>query len=390
MHETYDYYPLHYTNRSSPGSSRPSVAPVPATMAASLESSFPKSAISTIVPLSTATPNYDKNTHSSCSDDLIRYSPIPTVVLDAGLVVQQVSDSYVTVSGACDREVLVGHHAHDLFDKVVTFPAHALAHKLIHVARQSAIVQKLQLTTDAGITWTVRTIPIIRHGNLRYIQMEFLDTTEEHRKQLELEERLYINETYRILVETVKDYAIFMLDPDGNVATWNAGAQAFKGYKPSEIIGKHFSNFYSQEDRDAGKPEKELQDALRDGRVEDEGWRYRSDGSRFYAGVNLTPIYKDGVHLGFSKVTRDLTERRKAENQLISAYEEASKLKSEFLANMSHEIRTPMHGMLSALTLLLDTKLDENQLDLANVIQESGDVLLQVINDVLDCELAIA
>jgi osomolarity two-component system sensor histidine kinase TcsA len=277
-----------------------------------------------------------------------------------------------------------------LFDKVVTFPAHALAHKLIHVARQSAIVQKLQLTTDTGITWTVRTIPIIRHGNLRYIQMEFLDTTEEHRKQLELEERLYINETYRILVETVKDYAIFMLDPDGNVATWNAGAQAFKGYKPSEIIGKHFSNFYSQEDRDAGKPEKELQDALRDGRVEDEGWRYRSDGSRFYAGVNLTPIYKDGVHLGFSKVTRDLTERRKAENQLISAYEEASKLKSEFLANMSHEIRTPMHGMLSALTLLLDTKLDENQLDLANVIQESGDVLLQVINDVLDCELAIA
>lgn len=112
--------------------------------------------------------------------------------------------------------------------------------------------------------------------------------------------------------------------------------------------------------------------------------RYRSDGSRFWANVVITTIYKDGVLLGFSKVTRDLTERRKAEQKLISAYEEASKLKSEFLANMSHEIRTPMHGMLSALTLLLDTQLDDNQLDLANVIQESGDVLLQVINDILD------
>jgi osomolarity two-component system sensor histidine kinase TcsA len=175
-----------------------------------------------------------------------------------------------------------------------------------------------------------------------------------------------------------------MLDPNGNVATWNAGAQAFKGYKPHEIIGRHFSNFYGDEDRAAGKPARELRDALRDGRCEDEGWRYRSDGSQFWANVVITPVYKDDVLLGFSKVTRDLTERRKAEKKLISAYEEASKLKSEFLANMSHEIRTPMHGMLSALTLLLDTRLDENQLDLAHVIQESGDVLLQVINDILD------
>jgi osomolarity two-component system sensor histidine kinase TcsA len=214
--------------------------------------------------------------------------------------------------------------------------------------------------------------------------MEFMDTTEDHRRQLELEERLYANETFRILVETVKDYAIFMLDPNGNVATWNAGAQAFKGYKPHEIIGRHFSNFYGDEDRAAGKPARELRDALRDGRCEDEGWRYRSDGSQFWANVVITPVYRDNVLLGFSKVTRDLTERRKAEKKLISAYEEASKLKSEFLANMSHEIRTPMHGMLSALTLLLDTRLDENQLDLAHVIQESGDVLLQVINDILD------
>jgi osomolarity two-component system sensor histidine kinase TcsA len=102
------------------------------------------------------------------------------------------------------------------------------------------------------------------------------------------------------------------------------------------------------------------------------------------ANVVITPVYQNDVLLGFSKVTRDLTERKKAESELIAAYEEASRLKSEFLANMSHEIRTPMNGLLSALTLLLDTHLNPEQLELAHVIQESGEVLLHVINDVLD------
>lgn len=124
--------------------------------------------------------------------------------------------------------------------------------------------------------------------------------------------------------------------------------------------------------------------ALRDGRVEDEGWRYRKDGSRFWANVIITPVYRDDTLIGFSKVTQDLTERRAAEARLLSAYEESAKLKSEFLANMSHEIRTPMHGMPSKLTLLIDTGLDTEQLELAHIIEESGVVLLQVINDILD------
>jgi osomolarity two-component system sensor histidine kinase TcsA len=89
-----------------------------------------------------------------------------------------------------------------------------------------------------GTIWNIRTIPVYDDGNLLYVQMELQDATEERRKQLELEERLYTNETFRILVETVKDYAIFMLDPQGNVATWNAGAQFFKGYTKEEISGK--------------------------------------------------------------------------------------------------------------------------------------------------------
>jgi osomolarity two-component system sensor histidine kinase TcsA len=353
-------------------------------MAASWDAEPSKLPVDTVVDVPPVISGSDSTSHSY-ADDLIQFSPVPTVIFDAALSVLQVSDAYVAISGASDRADIVGRHVDALFEETVTFPAHASALKAVRAARDTARVQQLKHFTDATAAWIIRAVPIIRHGSLCYMQMEFLDSTEEVRRQLELEERLYVNDTFRILVETVKDYAIFMLDPHGNVATWNAGAQAFKGYKPSDIIGKHFSNFYGPEDRAAGKPERELIDALRDGRVEDEGWRYRSDGSRFWANVIISPIYRGNALLGFSKVTRDLTERRKTEQKLITAYEEASKLKSEFLANMSHEIRTPMHGMLSALTLLLDTKLDDNQLDLAHVIQESGDVLLQVINDMVRC-----
>ncbi|KAF2868322.1 two-component system protein A [Massariosphaeria phaeospora] len=322
--------------------------------------------------------------------DLFRYTPIPTILLrivelDALPVICQVSESLEAVSGACRREQLLGRTVDAFFDDNVNLPSVASAHNAIRVALDSKRPFQLEVVLADGRTaWSIRAVPIGRHGSPQYIQMELQNTTEERHRQLQLEERLYANETYRMLVETVKDYAIFMLDPKGLVATWNAGAQVFKGYTKDEIIGKHFSNFYGDEDRANDKPGRELRDALRDGRCEDEGWRYRKDGSRFWANVVITPVYREGTLLGFSKVTRDLSERKAAESQLIDAYEEASKLKSEFLANMSHEIRTPMHGMLSALTLLLDTRLNPEQLELARVIEESGEVLLQVINDILD------
>ncbi|CAK7216078.1 hypothetical protein SBRCBS47491_002710 [Sporothrix bragantina] len=195
---------------------------------------------------------------------------------------------------------------------------------------------------------------------------------------------LSVDESFRILIQSVKDYAIFLLDVGGNIATWNAGAQLNKGYSQEEIIGKHFSIFYGPKDIEDGKPQRVLENCLRDGRVEDEGWRFRKDGSRFWANVTITAIFKNGVHVGFGKVTRNMTERRAAEIRVIAAYEESAKLKSDFLANMSHEIRTPMHGMLSACSLLLDTPLTPDQRETASIIDESGQVLLRVINDILD------
>ena len=127
------------------------------------------------------------------------------------------------------------------------------------------------------------------------------------------------DQLYRLLVESVADYAIFLLDPTGHIRTWNPGAHRLKGYTADEIIGRHFSTFYPEADVVAQKPAKELEIASRVGRVEDEGWRVRKDGTQFWANVVITALRDDdGVLIGFAKITRDLTERRNAEEQARS------------------------------------------------------------------------
>jgi PAS domain S-box-containing protein len=163
---------------------------------------------------------------------------------------------------------------------------------------------------------------------------------EEHVRQNE--------ETFRLLVESVRDYAIFMLTPEGYIASWNAGAERMKGYASSEIIGQHFSVFYPPDVAAQGKPEWELRAAIEHGRVEDEGWRVRKDGSHFWANVVITALRgKDGGLVGFAKVTRDMTERRKVEE-----LEEANRQKDQFVAVLAHELRNPLAPIRSALHVL--------------------------------------
>ncbi|MFN9375555.1 MAG: ATP-binding protein, partial [Novosphingobium sp.] len=196
-------------------------------------------------------------------------------------------------------------------------------------------------------------------------------------------------ERFRLVIEEVQDYGIFALDTEGVVTSWNLGAQRIKGWEAEEILGHHFSRFYPEETR-GQLPAQMLDRARRDGTAEDEGWRLRKDGSPFWANVVITALHDEHGELrGFAKVTRDMTERRRSEEALRFAREEAiaaNLAKTEFLSRTSHELRTPMSAILGFGQLL---ELDEEQFEprhreALNQIMKAGRHLLSLINDLLD------
>jgi PAS domain S-box-containing protein len=238
----------------------------------------------------------------------------------------------------------------------------------------------------------------------------FTKVTRDLTQRRAAEERLrQSEELFRLLVASVKDYAIFMLDPAGHVLTWNAGAQNIKGYTPDEIIGSHFSKFYPEEDIRALKPERELEIAQRDGSVEDTGWRVRKDGSQFWANVLITAVHDETGELrGFAKVTRDMTDRKRADEMQQALFEqrearflaeeerrraeashrvaqEANRAKDEFLMTLSHELRTPLTAILGWSRLLGTMSPDDPVFgDAIEAIGRSAQLQARLIDDVLD------
>lgn len=192
----------------------------------------------------------------------------------------------------------------------------------------------------------------------------------------------------QLMTDSAKDYAMIMLDPEGNIVSWSEGAQRLKGYQEAEVLGKSMNLFYTPEDLAAGVPARLREQARQSGRSEEEGWRVRKDGSRFYADVVLAVIKDgEGKFVGYAKITRDITERKHANDALIEAKmaaEAASRAKSQFVANMSHEIRTPMNAVLGMLQMLQHTELTPRQLDYVKNTYSAASTLLAILNDILD------
>ncbi|HET7845007.1 MAG TPA: PAS domain-containing sensor histidine kinase, partial [Xanthomonadales bacterium] len=210
----------------------------------------------------------------------------------------------------------------------------------------------------------------------------FAKITRDLTERRENEERLrQTEERFRLIVEGVKDYAIFMLDPDGRVATWNAGAEQLKGYRADEIIGTHFSAFYPADAIQHGWPETELEGARRYGRFEDEGWRIRKDGTRFWANVVITALHDSMGNLrGFAKVTRDLTNR-----VMVEKLEDQARRMNEFIAMLAHELRNPLAPIRNAGGLLTRFPDDAQRVSwAAGIIERQTGQLTRLVDDLLD------
>ena len=255
-------------------------------------------------------------------------------------------------------EEIVGKHFSTFYTEEDR--AAGLPKKVLDTARKDGkyLGEGWRVRKDGSRFWASVVVDRINDGKGKLIG--FAKITRDMTEQREAQQALLQAERgFRLLVQGVTDYAIFMLDPKGRVANWNAGAQRIKGYTPEEIVGEHFSRFYTPEDREAGVPERALETARKVGRYEAEGWRVRKDGSRFWASVVLDAIKDDdGKLIGFAKITRDMTEKREAQLRLDESREQlfrSQKMEAlgQLTGGLAHDFNNLLTAILGACELAL-------------------------------------
>ena len=299
------------------------------------------------------------------------------------------------INGYAEDEI-VGRHFRTFYPREVQEAKHP-EHELELALRDGHYEEEgWRVRKDGSRFWANVAITAVYDDEGRHVGFSKVtrDTTRWREQQEALRQS---EERFRLLVETVADYAIFMLDTDGRVASWNRGAQRAQGYRAEEIIGKHFRVFYPPEVQATGHPERELELALRDGSYEEEGWRIRKDGTRFWSNVVITAVHDaQGRHVGFAKVTRDTTERRqmleageKAAAALAEAnaqLQQAAEDQAHFLAVTAHELRTPvgvLGGTADTLAAHWSELEDDERADLLAGMTTSAARLRRLLADLL-------
>lgn len=342
--------------------------------------------------------------------DAFQQVPTPTIILDDVLCIVDLTESYIKALRST-REECVGRNIVDLIRERLTNEEATRMINVIETAhdkRSSQIVEIMDASRQHYWHVHVRPWPqqrpyqkreliraFLKHPRLTYststrkyttlmltLQSTDLSTIVDHNARMT--NNAVSADIYHLLVDSIDDFAIFMLDTGGYVKTWNKGAERLYQYTEIEIRGKHFTTFMSP-DHNSDEVMRELDESLSGQKQHIEAFRMRKDGTLFWGSISITPLYSSShVHIGYAKATQDLTSRIQSEQAMLNAHEQAAELKNNFLAHASHEFRSPLVGVKTGIELLADTRPTPEQTDIMAGILESGRVLSELINNLLD------